>query len=192
MIQQRHANRITHLKTTLGNKLTPHLDIEKELVSFFRNLLTEPQLDRSAAIDSITRHIPQLVTDEHNECLLRPISLVEVEEAIMSMVSGKSPGPNGFTSAFFHHCWSIVKLDVWALVTESQRISGILPVLNATFITMILKEAQATDPSQFRPIALCNVIYKIITKVLASCIKPIMPLLVGLETIWLCGGMTNP
>jgi hypothetical protein len=112
---------------------------------------------------------------------LRPISLVEVEEAIMSMVSGKSPGPNGFTSAFFHHCGSIVKLDVWALVTESQRISGILPVLNATFITMILKEAQAIDPSQFRPIALCNVIYKIITKVLASCIKPILPLLVGLE-----------
>jgi len=110
-----------------------------------------------------------------------PISLFEVEEAIMSLATGKSPRMDDVTFYFFHHCWPIVQMDVWALVSKPQRISRILPALNATFVTLIPKEAQATDPSQFRPIALCNVIYKIITKVLASCLKPLMPLLMGPE-----------
>lgn len=56
-----------------------------------------------------------------------------------------------------------------------------LPSLNTTFITLIPKEAQSLTPDKFRPITLCNVIYKIISKVIASCLKSLLPLLISLE-----------
>jgi hypothetical protein len=55
----------------------------------------------------ITRHIPSLVTQEQNEALMRPITQEEVDHAVKEMPSGKAPGPDGFTTDFFHHCWDI-------------------------------------------------------------------------------------
>ena len=57
----------------------------------------------------------------------------------------------------------------------------ILPSLNATFIALILKEEQPSKPEKFRPIALCNMIYKFISKVIANRLKPLMPLLISPE-----------
>jgi hypothetical protein len=57
----------------------------------------------------------------------------------------------------------------------------VLSALNATFLTLIPKEERVTNPKQFRPIALCNVIYKIITKVVANRLKPIMTHVISKE-----------
>jgi hypothetical protein len=55
------------------------------------------------------------------------------------------------------------------------------PSLNATFLTLIPKEERVTNPKNFRPIALCNVIYKIISKVIALRLKPILPFIISKE-----------
>jgi hypothetical protein len=55
--------------------------------------------------------------------------------------------------------------------------------LDATFLTLIPKEEKAEDPNKFKPISLCNVVYKIITKVIANIIKTIMPKLISLKLI---------
>ena len=57
----------------------------------------------------------------------------------------------------------------------------ILPALNATFLTLIPKEEHRATPGKYISIALCNVIYKIISKVLANNIKLLLPLLISLE-----------
>jgi len=67
------------------------------------------------------------------------------------------------------------------VVEESQTSGQVLPALNATFLTLIPKEERVTNPKQFRPIALCNVIYKIITKVVANRLKPILPFIISKE-----------
>lgn len=67
------------------------------------------------------------------------------------------------------------------LVQESQRVSGVLHALNATFLTLIPKEEKVVDPNKFCPIVLCNVIYKIISKVIALRLKPLLPTLVASE-----------
>jgi hypothetical protein len=75
----------------------------------------------------------------------------------------------------------MLREEVW-LVVEESRVSGkFLPALNATFLTLIPKEERVTNPKNFRPIALCNVIYKIISKVIALRLKPILPFIISKE-----------
>jgi hypothetical protein len=49
------------------------------------------------------------------------------------------------------------------------------PEINQTFIALIPKKMQPITPQDFRPITLCNVIYKIISKSLADRLKPHLP-----------------
>jgi hypothetical protein len=112
---------------------------------------------------------------------MRHITQEEVDQAAKAMPPGKAPGPDGFTTDFFHHCWDIVRKEVWEVVEESRMSGQVLSALNATFLTLIPKEERVTNPKQFRPIALCNVIYKIITKVIANRLKPIFPYVISKE-----------
>jgi len=66
-------------------------------------------------------------------------------------------------------------------VEDSRRGKTILKALNTTFISLIPKHELAQTPDRFRPIALCNVVYKIISKVVANRLKPLLPTLVSVE-----------
>lgn len=133
------------------------------------------------ACEEITQAIPQLITPAQNASLLRKISMEEVEEAVHDMPNDKAPGPDGFTINFYKSCWQTIKTEVWEVVEDSRRSGSILKGLNSTFLALIPKEEEARTPEKFRPIALCNVIYKIISKVIANRIKPILPNIISEE-----------
>ena len=88
---------------------------------------------------------------------------------------------DGFTTNFFHFFWDMIKEEVWAIVEESSCKRGVLKPFNVTFLALIAKGEGADSPDKFRLIALCNVIYKIITKVIANRLKPLLPGLISLE-----------
>jgi hypothetical protein len=90
---------------------------------------------------------------------------------------------------FFKACWDVVKHDIYGIVEDSRCSSSILKALNSTFITLIPKENEARTPDRFRPIALCNVVYKIISKVIANRLKPLLPILISKEqsALWKVG-----
>lgn len=92
---------------------------------------------------------------------------------MMGMKTGKSRGPDGFTTDFFQYCWEIIKLDVWEVVESSRKSRSILLAINSTFLTLIPKTDKPVEPSNFIPISLYNVIYKIISKIIALKLKPI-------------------
>eukprot|EP00253_Pinus_taeda_P011019 PITA_11019 len=141
----------------------------------------EPNVNRTQAIDSIKRNIPSLITEEHNLLLLKPISLQEVENAVHQLKAGKAPGPDGFTSNFFQHFWDLVKWEVWQVVEESRMLRWMFPGMNPTFIALVPKVEESNTPDKYRPIALCNIIYKIVSKVIASRLKPLLPLIISPE-----------
>eukprot|EP00253_Pinus_taeda_P036000 PITA_36000 len=164
-----------------GAKVEEHKEIEQTLLNHFQQVHRETEGDRQREIRKITSNIPKLVTDDHNELLMRPIEPQEVDEAMAQMKDGKAPGPDGFTTTFFHTFWDMIKMEVWEIVEESRAMRWILPSLNSTFIALIPKEENSMTPDKFRPIALCNVIYKVISKVIANRLKPLLPMLISPE-----------
>jgi hypothetical protein len=66
-------------------------------------------------------------------------------------------------------------------VEDSRKFVNVLPSLDATFLALIPKEEKVEDPSKFRPITLCSVIYKIIRKVIENHLKSFFPSPISLE-----------
>ena len=73
----------------------------------------------------------------------------ELEEAIKQFKDDKAPSPDGFTTNFFHSCWSTIKEEVLDIVETSMRTGKILKAFNSTYITLIPKENGADFPSKF-------------------------------------------
>ena len=95
-------NNIAFVNNRQGDRLEVHEDVEHEFKEYFQDILREPPGDRNQAIHSVTQHIPKIITAEHNNMLLRPVTLQEVEEVMTQLKDGKAPGPDGFTANFFH------------------------------------------------------------------------------------------
>jgi len=89
----------------------------------------------------------------------------EVSEVLKDIQNGKAPGLNGFNVDFIKACWNIVKQDILRVVENSKLNKTILKVLNTSFISLIPKQDNAQTTERFRPISLCNVVYKIISPV---------------------------
>lgn len=95
-------NNITHLQNRQGEKLEKHKHTKQELLTHIQRVLEEPQINRLPAIEKINKNIPKIITEEHNQILLKPISLQKVEITMRHLKVGKAPGPDGFASHFFH------------------------------------------------------------------------------------------
>jgi hypothetical protein len=102
-----------------GNTIREHTQIIEELNTYYKDLLTKTNRDRTTAIRRVTRHIPSLVALEQNEVLMRPITQEEVDHVVKGMPLEKAPGPDGFTTDLFHHCWDLIREEVWQVVQES-------------------------------------------------------------------------
>ncbi|XP_026397119.1 uncharacterized protein LOC113291845 [Papaver somniferum] len=80
-------------------------------------------------------------------------------------------GPDGFLPGFYQSQWSVVKDDICKVVQAFFHSGFLLKKLNSTRVTLIPRVNSAQKPEDFRPITLCNTIYKIISKVIALRIK---------------------
>jgi hypothetical protein len=77
----------------------------------------------------------------------------------------------------------MIREEVWEIIKDSRSSGQVLLALNVTFLALIPKEGQISHPMEFWLIALCNVIYKLLTKVIARRLKPILPGIISLEQL---------
>eukprot|EP00253_Pinus_taeda_P009251 PITA_09251 len=182
-LSHRSHNIILKLKDSQGKELVTHKEMESIPVQHFLRIAKEPLLDRSQFINKFTRYIPKIVTREDDHNLNRSVSEDEIREVINELQNGKAPGPDGFNVDFFKACWKIVKQDILEVVEDSIRSRSVLKALNNYFIALIPKKEKAITSDRFRPIALCNVEYIIISKLIANKLKPLLLALISEDQI---------
>ena len=113
----------------------------------------------------------QRVTSDKNDDLIRDIAKEEVQKAVFDIGPHKAPGPDGFTGVFYHQHWEDVKTELMAEIKRFFTDEDFDDKLNQTNICLIPKVYPPTGMSEFRPIALCNVTYKVISKILINRLK---------------------
>nr|GMD77815.1 ribonuclease H [Ipomoea batatas] len=158
---RRRRNRISQLRRDDGVLVSSEDDMGEVMVDYFTNLFTASHGEFDEVLACITSRINPL----DNVALLRPVTEEEVRQAVFQMHPDKSPGPDGLGPGFFQHFWDIVGADV-TMFCRSFMTSGKLPTkANDTLIVLIPKKANPDSMKDLRPIALCNVLYKVVAKV---------------------------
>ena len=111
--------------------------------------------------------------------LLRQFTREEVEAAMKQMEPITGSGPNGMPPLFYQSLWSTMGKDVCSAVLDCLQNDKIPPIINHTHIALIPKVKSPKKISEYRPISLCSVIYKLVSKVLANRLKSILPSIIS-------------
>jgi hypothetical protein len=124
--------------------------------------------DTVSAIDGV-------VTPDMNCMLTSPFTAMEVQQVAFQMHPSKAPGPDGMSSFFFKKYWHIVGQDVVTAVLSVLNLGFLLRKVNHSHIVLVPKRKNPQRMSDYRPIRLSNVVYKILSKVLANRMKRVLP-----------------
>ena len=119
------------------------------------------------------------VTEEMNKRLTKEVTYADIKRAVKAIKSDSAPGADGMAAHFFQKHWIVTGPMITKEVHRFFR-EGVLPSeWNYTQLFLLPKKPNPTLMSDLRPISLCSVTYKIISKVLCSRLKGILPQIVS-------------
>lgn len=165
-------NMIRKLLYSDGRMVDSELDITKEVVVQFQKIFTQPSPSQEAQsnMELNVNYLPFTVIQD----LSQPYSEEEITAALFDFHPSKASGPNGLPAIFYQKFWPQIRLDVvdycFQVLNEGRTVKDI----NTTNIALIPKVQQPETMKQFRPISLCNVLYKLISKTVAKRMKSAM------------------
>ncbi|GJR76471.1 RNA-directed DNA polymerase, eukaryota, reverse transcriptase zinc-binding domain protein [Tanacetum coccineum] len=113
----------------------------------------------------------ETVSKEDVEFMIRSVSDEEVKAALFDICDNKAPRPDGYTAKFYKKAWPTAGSDVCNAIKEFFKNRRMLGEVNSTLITLVPKSNTPQRVSDYIPIACCNALYKIISKILTNRIK---------------------
>ena len=113
--------------------------------------------------------------------LVKPVQDDEIKKILFYMPTNKAPSLDGFHWEFYKAVWHVVGMD-FILSVQSFFLYSFLPKsTNPTLLSLIPKSLEAERMTNYRPIACCNIVYKVISKILARLLKGTLPSAVDLN-----------
>jgi hypothetical protein len=175
---KRSRNKVVGLTDEAGVWQTNPNDVAGILVRYYEGIFRAEGFD-SDALQEVLYSVKPCVTSAMNASLLATYSDAEIKQALFQMHPSKAPGPDGMSPFFYQKYWDIVHHDVCLAVKNFLTSGQLFQESNFTHLTLIPKVKEPKFAMELRPIALCNVVYKIASKVLANRLKTILPQIVS-------------
>lgn len=172
---RRARNAIREIISPDGATLTSQTAIKDEAVRFFSDFLQqEPNGYVGLEVNAIRELLGVECTETEQLNLAKEVSAEEIRKVIFSMPKEKAPGPDGYTVEFFKAAWPIIGKECEVAVESFFRYGFLPKGLNSTILALIPKKEEAKVMKDYRPISCCNVLYKVISKILANRLKGIL------------------
>lgn len=172
---RRHRNRVDSLKVD-GVWISDDVLLKNHTTAFFKTLYCA---DVTSDYEDFLPPPKSKLDDSMIEALLAPVSGDEVKMVIDQMGGLKAPGPDGVPAIFYQQNWEVTGPTLCRFV-RSVFDSGVFPDnLNRSFISLIPKVDFPEVVQQLRPIALSNVSYKLVTKIIVHRLRPFLDRLIA-------------
>ncbi|XP_018435427.2 uncharacterized protein LOC108807663 [Raphanus sativus] len=169
-------NIIFYLLDGTGNRVSDIMAIKAMILDFYTLLLgTSNSLVAPLTISQIRDIHPYRCPLDLETQLIEIPSEEIIRDTVFRLPRNKAPGPDGFTAEFYTSSWELVGSDVITAVKDFFLSFNLPRQVNATVVALIPKVPGAASLTDFRPISLCNTIYKVISRILARKLQLITP-----------------
>ncbi|XP_061336789.1 uncharacterized protein LOC133283880 [Gastrolobium bilobum] len=164
----KRRNKILSLKNEMGEWITKPGELKNMVLDFYRKLYTEDNYN--------VTHFPLLggfpkVTSSSFSHVQRVPGPAEIREVCMSMDGFKAPGPDGMQVCFLQAQWNVIKESLVNIIRDIFIDPRRMGNINRSSNCLIPKEDNPDSLNKLRPISLCNVVFKVVTKILANRLK---------------------
>ena len=167
---------ITCLLDELGNEVQDRQGLGDLYTQFYRMLYTEQLITpaNQATMDSILDIVaPCLSLDAYHK-LNEPISLLELGNAAKELARGYSSGPDGQAIDFYVKLWPVIGSDFHSMILDAIRLGKLPKGMNRGLIALLHKGGPTNLLTNYSPITLLNVSYKILAKALQKRLQPVL------------------
>lgn len=176
---RKSQNVIREIRCSNGNRLVNHKDIKMEAERHFSEFLNQtPDNYQGATVDELKDLLQYRCSEEDGRYLDVEVTAEGIKKVLFSMASHKSPGPDGYPCEFFHVAWPVIGQD-FIVVQSVFRYSFLPKGVNSTILALVPKKVDSLEMKDFRPIASCNVLYKVVSKILANRLKRVLPKIIS-------------
>ncbi|KAH9697020.1 reverse transcriptase domain-containing protein [Citrus sinensis] len=175
-IVRRRRNRIEAIQDNSRNWIYSEEEIRNHAIGYFSSLY------RSEAATPQRYQVPNLFPVLNAYDLESIADLVlddKIKRVVFSMKPLKAPGTDGLHAIFYQSQWPVVGPSFFKLMADIFSSGKIPQELNTTLLILIPKVEHPTSLSMFRPISLCTVAYKTVTKIIANRLQALLPELIG-------------
>jgi len=172
-------NHISELSSADGTIYKGIDQLKVAVEAHFQNLFSEVGEDCEEITSDYLTNIPLLVNKEDNVAFMKAFSEDEINKVVWSMEPDKAPGPDGFSIHFYRASREIIKVNLLRMIKAFQLKAKVGGNTNSTFLALIQKDVNPSFFGRFRPISLFNASYKILAKLMANRIKPLLGKLIS-------------
>jgi hypothetical protein len=130
-------------------------------------------------VDQCIQAVDHKVSESMNESLLAEVTVEEISRALQQMSPLKAPSSISFSTCFYQQNWGLIHKEVCAAIIHFFNSGMLDPRINSTHIALIPKMSNPGSVSEFQSISLCNVIFKLLSKVLANRLKTVLPAIIS-------------
>ena len=176
----RKRNSIDAIKNDDGDWLIDKKEIKDHVLNKFHQLFTEEVPNFPPDLELL---INPVITDSDNECLCRIPTPEEIKALLFELNNPKAPGPGGLPALFYKRYWPTMGNTVIDAIQSFFRSGRLLKEVYNSLIVLIPKIKSSSSVNHFRPISLCITVYKTISKLIVSRIRPMLDKLISLAQL---------
>jgi hypothetical protein len=171
--KRQKARIITHIIDKHGMEQTNTYEILRTFTEYMRNKFEQIPINETS-FREIVKQSQSHTTTEENEDLENPITENELLQAIRKGKPNKAPGCDGISQSFFNITWPIIKQDILDMINQQYTHGTTTAKQKQGIIVCIPKTTRPSQPSDFRPLTLLNSDIKILARVIANRLTPIL------------------